>query len=142
MVRIALSYPHVYVGTISLGANMAQAIKVFKEAEEYDGPAIIIAYSPCISHGIIGGMTNSISEEEKAVECGYFPLLRYNPTEGKLILDYKEPNFDLFEEFLNNETRYRMLKKVNPKEALELIEKNKKEAISRFEYYKNLIKNP
>jgi len=138
LVRIALSYPNVYVGTISLGANMAQAIKVFKEAEEYDGPAIIIAYAPCISHGIKEGMCNSINEEEKAVLCGYFPLLRYNPTEEKLILDYKNPDFDLFEEFLNNETRYSMLKSVNKSEALELMKINKEEAMNRFEYYKNL----
>jgi len=138
LVKIALSYPNVYVGTISLGANMAQAIKVFKEAEDYDGPAIIIAYSPCISHGIKGGMCNSINEEEKAVECGYFPLLRYNPTEEKLILDYKNPDFDLFEEFLNNETRYSMLKSVNKSEAIKLMENNKEEAMSRFEYYKSL----
>ena len=137
-VRIALSYPHVYIGTISLGANMAQAIKVLKEAEEYDGPAIVIAYAPCISHGIKGGMCNSINEEEKAVECGYFPLLRYNPTEGKLILDYKEPDFDLFEDFLKGEARYRMLKSVNNEKALELITKNKEEAMNRFKYYKEL----
>ena len=137
-IRIALSYPHVYVGTISLGANMAQAIKVFKEAEEYDGPAIVIAYAPCISHGIKGGMCNSINEEEKAVECGYFPLLRYNPEEEKLILDYKEPNFDLFEDFLKGETRYTMLKSVNKEKALELINKNKEEAMNRFKYYKEL----
>lgn len=138
MVRIAMSYPHVYVGTISLGANMAQAIKVFKEAEEYDGPAIVIAYAPCISHGIKGGMCNSVSEESKAVECGYFPLLRYNPIEERLILDYKEPDFDLFEDFLNNETRYTMLKKVNKEKAIELMEENKNEAIDRFKYYKDL----
>ncbi len=138
MVKIALSYPHVYVGTISLGANMAQAIKVLKEAYEYDGPAIILAYAPCISHGIKGGMNNSLLEEEFAVQCGYFPLVRYNPTEKKFILDYKEPNFDLFEEFLNNETRYTMLKALNKKHADELLEKNKQEAIERFNYYKEL----
>ena len=138
MVRIALSYPHVYVGTISLGANMAQAIKVLKEAEEYDGPAVVLAYAPCISHGIKGGMNNSLLEEELAVECGYFPLLRYNPTEKKFILDYKEPNFDLFEDFLNNETRYTMIKTLNKKHAKELLDKNKEEAINRFNYYKEL----
>lgn len=138
MIKIALSYPHVYVATISLGANMAQAIKVMKEAEEYDGPSIVIAYAPCISHGIKGGMNNSILEEEFAVECGYFPLIRYNPTDKKFILDYKEPNFDLFEEFLNNETRYKMLKALNPTHAEELLEKNKQEAIDRFNYYKEL----
>ncbi|MBQ7140996.1 MAG: pyruvate:ferredoxin (flavodoxin) oxidoreductase [Bacilli bacterium] len=138
MVKIALSYPHVYVGTISLGANMAQAIKVMKEAEEYDGPAIIIAYAPCISHGIKGGMNNSLLESELAVECGYFPLIRYNPIDKKFILDYKEPNFELFEEFLNNETRYSMLKAVNKKSANELLKQNKLDAINRFNYYKEL----
>lgn len=138
MIKIALSYPHVYVGTISIGANMAQAIKVMKEAEEYDGPSIILAYAPCISHGIKGGMNNSLLEEEFAVECGYFPLIRYNPVDSKFILDFKEPNFDLFEEFLNNETRYTMLKALNKKHADELLKATKEEAIKRFNYYKEL----
>ena len=138
LARMALSYPHVYVATVSLGANMQQVIKTIQEAESYEGPSIIIAYTPCIAHGIKGGMENSVNEQKLATECGYFPIFRYNPMEEKLYLDSKEPNFDLYEEFLNNETRYAMLKVVNPDKAKELLEANKKEAIRRYNYYKKL----
>ena len=138
LVKQALSYKNCYVATISLGANMAQAIKAIKEAEEHDGPSIIIAYSPCISHGIKSGMNNTIKEEALAVESGYFPLLRYNPNTEKLILDYKNPDFDLYEKFLNNEVRYKMLKSVNTDRADELLESAKQDAINRFNYYKML----
>jgi pyruvate-ferredoxin/flavodoxin oxidoreductase len=138
LARIALSYPHVYVATVSLGANMQQYIKAINEAESYDGPSLIIAYAPCIAHGIDGGLENSVKEEKLAVECGYFPLFRYNPTEAKFYLDSKEPNFDLYEDFLNNETRYSMLKLVNSDKASELLEANKNDAMRRFNYYKKL----
>ncbi len=141
LIRQMLSYKNCYVATISLGANMAQAIKAIKQAEEYDGPSIVIAYSPCISHGIRAGMSNSINEEKLAVECGYFPLLRYNPDEDKVILDYKNPNFDLYDEFINNEVRYKMLKSVNEKNAQELLEETKQDAINRFNYYKMISEN-
>ena len=138
LVRACLAYKNVYVATISLGANMAQAIKAMKEAEEHNGPSIIIAYSPCISHGIKCGMNNSIDEEKLAVQCGYFPLLRYDPINEKLHLDYKNPNFDKFYDFLNNETRFRMLKSVNKKNAEILLEECKMDAIDRFSYYEHL----
>ena len=138
LARIFIGYSDVYVGTISLGGNMAQAIKVLTEAGNYDGPSIVIAYAPCITHGIKSGMQNSISEEKLAVESGYWPLFRYNPVKEKLYLDYKNPNFDKYEEFLNNENRYSMTKLVNEKRAEELFNSNKEAAIKRFEYYKEL----
>jgi len=138
LARIAMSYPNVYVATVSLGANMQHLIKVLNEAESYEGPSVIIAYSPCIAHGISGGLENSIKEEKLATECGYFPIFRYHPLEQRFYLDSKEPNFDLYDEFLNNETRYAMLKLVNPDKAKELLEANKEEAIRRYNYYKKL----
>ena len=134
LARIAMSYPNVYVAQVSLGANMMQTINAFKEAESHNGPSIIIAYTPCISHGIKGGMQNSVNMERLATTSGYFPIFRYN---GTLCLDCK-PNFDLYEEFLNNQTRYSMLKAVNKDKAFELLKANKENAIKRFEYYKSL----
>ena len=136
--KIATNYPNVYVAQISLGANMMQALNVFKEAEEHVGPAIIIAYSPCVEHGIKGGMSNSIASEKLAVECGYVLLMRYFNNELKM--DSKEPNFDKYDEFLSNETRYSALKVRNKEEANELLKINKDNAIERYNYYKNLIK--
>ena len=135
LARIALSYPQAYVAQISLGANMMQVIKTFKEAEAYNGPSIIIAYAPCISHGIKGGMQNSVSMEKEATMCGYFPIFRYNPTNKKFNLDSKA-NFDLYEEFLMKQTRYKTLKLINNNEFDELIKQNKEEAIDRYNYYK------
>ncbi len=139
LARMMMSYPHVYVAQISLGANMQQTINAFKEAEEYSGPSIIIAYAPCISHGIKEGMSNSMIEEKKAVECGYWPIFRYNPLTKVFSLDSK-PNFDLYEEFLEGETRYSILKSVNEEKYKELLDKNKQEAIDRWNYYSNLKK--
>lgn len=136
LARMALAYPHVYVAQISLGANMLQTIKAFEEAEKHKGPSIIIAYTPCIAHGIKGGMQNSVSSEKMATACGYFPIFRYNPQEEKLYLDSKNINFDLYEEYLLTQNRYKSLKLVNEKEALKLLEENKENAIKRFEYYK------
>ena len=137
LARIALSYPNVYVATVSLGANMNQVIKAYIEAKNHNGPSIIIAYSPCIAHGILTGMTSSIEEEKKATESGYFPLFRYNPEENILSLDSKA-NFDEYFEFIIGEARYRTLKKVNPSEYKELLEKNKEDAMNKYEYYKNI----
>ena len=138
LARLALSYPNVYVAQISIGANYNQILKVFNEAASYNGPSIIIAYSTCISHGIKGGMNNSLDMSKMAVECGFFPLFHYNPTEKKLYLDYKEPNFDLYEEFLNKQTRFSMLKTINKEKSEELLLKNKQNSIERFNYYKKL----
>lgn len=138
LARMALAYEDVYVASVSLGGNMQQTIKAFTEAEAHDGPSLIIAYAPCITHGIKSGMKSSISEEKLAVESGYWPLFRYSPKEQKLYLDYKNPNFDKYEEFLNNENRYTMTKLVNEKRAKEMFEENKKNAMKRFEYYKRM----
>lgn len=137
LAKIAMSYKNAYVAQISLGANMMQVIKTLKEANDYNGPSIVIAYAPCISHGIKGGMGNSIDMEKMAVECGYFPTFRRNPDKG-FTLDSKNVNFDKYEEFLNLQTRYSMLNKVNKENADFLLSENKKLAIERYEYYKSL----
>ena len=114
-----------------------QAIKSMIEAENHNGPSIIIAYAPCIEHGINGGLVNSIEEEKLSVECGYNILMRYK--DNKLTIDSKEPNFDKYEEYLNNEVRYNSLKKKNEKEAGCLLENQKNNAIIRYNYYKKLL---
>jgi len=139
LARIAMSYKNAYVATISLGANMMQVIKTLKEANDYNGPSIVIAYSPCISHGIKGGMGNSVNMQKLAVECGYFPIFRRHPVNG-FALDSKTVDFDKYEEFLNLQTRYSMLDKVNSEESKELLKLNKENAIERYEYYSNLQK--
>lgn len=136
--RIAMSYANCYVANISLGANFIQAIKAFKEADEHDGPAIIIAYAPCIEQGIKGGMSNSIKEEKLVVDSGYVNLMRYNPRENKLYMDSREPNFDKYEELLQNEVRYNSLYKKDKDLAKELLELNKEDAKRRYYYYKDL----
>ena len=139
--KIAMCYSNVYVGSISLGANMMQTIKVLKEAEEHNGPSIIIAYCPCVEHGIKGGLSCTNKEQKLAVECGYFTLMHYNPTEEKLYIDSKEPDFTKYDEFLNNEVRYSALKIKNKEIANELLEINKNNAIKRYEYYKKIKSN-
>jgi pyruvate-ferredoxin/flavodoxin oxidoreductase len=136
--KIAMGYPNCYVANISLGSNFMQTIKAFKEAEEHNGPSIIIAYCPCIEQGIKGGMCNATSEQKLVVECGYTTLMRYNPVDEKLTIDSKEPNFDKFDELLNNEVRYNSLVKKNPELAKEVLELNKQDAIKRYNYYKKL----
>ena len=139
LARMALAYPHVYVATVSLGANMIQLLKAFREAEAYKGPSIIIAYAPCISHGIEGGMENTVEMQKLAVNSGYFPLFRFNPTENKFYLDSKA-NFDLYEEFLLKQNRYSMLKIINPVEMNDLLLKNKEYAMNSYNYYESLVK--
>ena len=141
LASIAMSYGHVYVATISHGSSPAQVIKALKEAESYNGPSLIIAYSPCIAHNIKGGLVNSQRQAKLAVECGYWPLFRFNPTlvnEGKnpFQLDSKEPNWDLYDEFLMSEGRYAQLKSTNKEHADELLEANKKDAQRRYRMYK------
>ena len=133
--KIASCIPNCYVASISLGANMMQAINAFKEAEEHNGPAIIIAYAPCIEHGIKTGMGCSVNEEKLAVECGYTLLMRYD---GKYHLDSKEPDFDKYEDFLNNEVRFNALKIKDAEFAKTILEEQKQNAITRYEYYKNI----
>lgn len=133
--KIASCIPNCYVASISLGANMMQAIKAFNEAEAHDGPAIIIAYSPCIEHGIKTGMTTSSEEQKLAVECGYTILMRYD---GKYHIDSKEPDFNKYETFLDNEVRFNALKIKNKEFASKILEEQKENAIKRYEYYKKV----
>lgn len=136
--KIAMGYPNCYVANVSFGSNFMQTINAFKEAEEHKGPSIIIAYCPCIEQGIKGGMSNATKEQKLVVECGYTTLMRYNPEIDKLTIDSREPNFDKYEELLNNEVRYNSLVKKNPELAKEILELNKEEAIKRYNYYKKL----
>ena len=136
--RIAMSYPNCYVASISLGANMMHSIKAMKEAMEHNGPAIIIAYSPCIEQGIKTGMSHSIEEERLASEVGYTLLMRYNPEEEKLYMDNKEPNFNDYELFLDNEVRYNALKIKDKDLASDLLSKQIENAKKRYAYYKEL----
>ncbi len=136
--RIAMSYPNCYVASISLGANIMHTIKIMKEAMEHKGPAIIIAYSPCVEHGIKTGMSCSISEEKLAVDVGYQLLMHYNPEEEKLYMDSKEPEFNRYEEFLDNEVRFNAIK-IKDKELADVLLTNQKEnAIKRYNYYKKI----
>lgn len=139
--RIAMCYPNCYVASISLGSNIMHTIKVFKEAMEHNGPAIIIAYSPCVEHGIKNGMSCSMSEGKLAVDVGYQLLMRYNPEEEKLYLDSKEPDFQRYEEFLSNEVRFNALKIKNKDIADKLLSIQKENAIKRYNYYKKLNEN-
>ena len=136
LAKIALTYPHVYVGTISLGANPTHTIKILKEAESYDGPSIIIAYAPCIAQGIIKGMKNSIQEEKDATLSGYFPLFHYSPITNEFKLD-SQADFSKYEEFINGEDRYKSLDKL-VKNSKEILDENKKNAEERYKYYQEL----
>ncbi|MBM3311219.1 MAG: pyruvate:ferredoxin (flavodoxin) oxidoreductase, partial [Candidatus Aminicenantes bacterium] len=138
--RMAMSYGYVYVASVAMGANMNQCLKAFLEAEAYEGPSVIIAYSPCINHGI--DMSKSQAEEKLAVDTGYWILYRYNPLlakEGKnpLVLDSKEPKLD-YATFLNNEIRYRTLVQQYPEIAKELFAQAAEEAKKRHALYKKL----
>lgn len=136
--KIAMTYNNVYVASVCLGANMMHTIKCFKEAQEHNGPAIIIAYSPCVEQGIKGGMSNSIEQQKLSVECGYNILMRYKDEE--IFIDSKQPNFELYDEYLNNEVRYKSLKIKNPELASHILNENMNNAKKRFEYF-NKIKN-
>jgi len=140
---IAMSYGYVYIASVSMGANKVQLMKAFTEAESYPGPSLIMAYSPCINHGI--NMGKSQEEEKRAVDCGYWLLYRFDPrlkAEGKnpLILDSKEPTADLHE-FLMGEVRYTTLVKQFPDEAKRLHEQLAQEYAERFRIYQNLAQS-
>ena len=142
---IASTYGYVYVAQVAMGASDAQCLKAFREAEAYDGPSIIIAYAPCINHGLKVGMGKSQAEEAKAVECGYWHLWRYNPElekEGKnpFTLDSKEPNWDEFENFLKGEVRYASVMKQYPEEAEQLFAAAKENAQWRYNNYRRLAR--
>ncbi|MCI9631373.1 pyruvate:ferredoxin (flavodoxin) oxidoreductase [Thomasclavelia cocleata] len=128
LAQIAMAYGHVYVAQVAMGANPMQTIKAFKEAESYNGPSLIIAYSPCMEHGIKGGLSNHQRQQKDAVACGYFNLLRYDPRledagKNPLQLDSKEPDFNKFKDFLLSENRFAQLSKINPEHVEELMEK-------------------
>jgi len=143
---MAISYGYVYVAQVAMGANQSQYIKAITEAEAYPGPSLIIAYSPCINHGLRAGMGKSQLEAKMAVECGYWSLFRFNPLleqEGKnpFILDSREPDFSKFQDFLAGEVRYTSLKKEFPEKAGELFTAAESNAKWRFNRYLKLSEN-
>ena len=137
---IATTYGYVYVAQVSMGANQAQYLKAIKEAEAYDGPSLIIAYSPCINHGLKSGMGKTQEEGKRAVECGYWHLWRYNPAlaeqgQNPFVIDSKEPQWDKFQDFILGEVRYNSLKKAFPAEADELFASAEENAKWRYNSY-------
>ena len=143
LASIAMSYGYVYVAQIAMGADFNQTVKALAEAEAYPGPSLIIAYAPCINHGIKKGMSKAQTEEQLAVECGYWHNFRFNPAlaeEGKaaFTLDSKEPTGD-YQAFLDGEVRYNSLKRSNPEKAAKLFAVNEAQAKARYAYLKKLI---
>ena len=140
MASIAMSYGYVYVAQISMGADFNQAIKAIAEAEAYPGPSLIIAYAPCINHGIKKGMDKAMTEEKLALECGYWNNFRYNPAaEKKFTLDSKAPKMEGYQDFLKGEVRYLSLTMKNPDRAATLFARNEKEAKERYEHLSKLV---
>lgn len=142
---IATTYGYVYVAQIAMGADQAQCLKAIKEAEAYDGPSLIIAYAPCINHGLKAGMGKAQAEEAKAVDCGYWHLWRFNPAleaEGKnpFSLDSKEPDYSKFQDFLKGEVRYASVMKQFPNEAQELFNASEEMAKKRYQSYVRMTK--
>jgi pyruvate-ferredoxin/flavodoxin oxidoreductase len=140
---IATTYGYVYVAQIAMGASYDQCLKAIREAEAYPGPSLVIAYAPCINHGIKRGMGKAQAEQAAAVECGYWHLWRYNPAleeEGKnpFILDSKEPQWDKFQAFLKGEVRYASVMKQYPAEAEELFKAAQDNAMWRYNNYRRL----
>ncbi len=143
LAAISMTYGNIYVARISMGANQNQALKAIKEAEAYPGPSIVIAYSPCIAHGLKEGMGKSQTQEKLATEVGYWPILRFDPQlaeKGKnpLQLDSKSPAWDKYEEFLKSERRYSTLLNEFPEQAKVLFEMNLKNAKDTWNYYKRM----
>ena len=138
---IAMSYGYVYVAQIAMGADFNQTVKAIAEAEAYPGPSLIIAYAPCINHGIKKGMSKAQTEEALAVECGYWNNFRFNPAaEGaKFTLDSKAPVLENYKDFLNGEVRYNALARFNPEKAEVMFAKNEAEAKERYEYLQKLV---
>ena len=143
LAAIAMSYGYVYVAQIAMGADYAQTVKAIAEAEAYPGPSLIIAYAPCINHGIKVGMSKAQTEEKRAVEAGYWHLFRYNPAleaEGKnpFSLDSKAPTGD-YQEFLKGEVRYTSLALKNPERAEELFERAEDAAKDKYAHLQKLV---
>lgn len=144
LAQIAMSYGYVYVAQVAQGADYNQCIKAFTEAESYNGPSIIIAYAPCINHGIKGGMSKAQTEEKRAVESGYWHLFRFDPRktqngENPFSLDSKEPTAD-YQEFIKGEVRYSSLLRQNPERAAELFAKAEETAKAKYNYLKKFGK--
>ncbi len=140
---MAMSYGYVYVAQVAMGANQAQYLKAIREAEAYPGPSLIIAYSPCISHGLKASMGKSQLEEKLAVEAGYWSLYRYNPLleeEGKnpFVMDSNAPDWSKFQGFLAGEARYSSLKKAFPEVADELFKAAEENAKWRYNSYQRM----
>ncbi len=138
---IAMSYGYVYVAQIAMGGDFNQTVKAIAEAEAYPGPSLIIAYAPCINHGIKKGMSKAQTEEQLAVECGYWNNFRFNPAAekgSKFTLDSKEPKEEDYQAFLDGEVRYNALKRANPEKAARLFAKNEAEAMERYDYLSKL----
>ena len=139
LASIAMSYGYVYVAQIAMGADYNQTVKALAEAEAYPGPSLIIAYAPCINHGIKLGMSKAMTEEKLAVEAGYWNNFRFNPdAENKFTLDSKTPKGD-YQEFLKGEVRYSSLALKDPERAAKLFEKNEEDAKERFSYLEKLV---
>ena len=140
MASIAMSYGYVYVAQIDMGADFNQTVKAIAEAEAYPGPSLIIAYAPCINHGIKKGMSKAQTEEELAVKCGYWHNFRFNPAaENKFTLDSKAPTADDYQAFLDGEVRYNSLKRSNPEKAARLFALNEEQAKERYAYLQKLV---
>lgn len=142
LAAIAMSYGYIYVAQIAQGANMAQAVKAISEADAYDGPSLIIAYAPCINHGIKGGMGNAMAEEKRAVDSGYWHLFRFDPRladkgENPFQLDSAAPSSD-YKEFIKSEVRYSSLMRSFPERAEELFDKAEKNAVEKYEHLEKL----
>ena len=141
---IAMSYKNAYVGRVAMGANDAQTLKVFQEAEAHNGPSLIIAYAPCINHGIKIGMSKAQTEEKRAVEAGYWHLFRFDPrtaAEGKnpFTLDSKAPTAS-YKDFIMGEVRYNALARQNPERAETLFTKSEKNAMDKYNHLLKLAK--
>lgn len=137
---MSMSYGYIYVATVALGADPSQAMKAFIEAESYDGPSIIIAYSHCIAHGI--DMSKGLEEQKKAVNSGHFPLYRFDPRkaldgQNPLTVDSKPPSISI-EEYVKGENRYRILEKSRPEEARRLIAKAQSLANRKYNLYRQI----
>ncbi len=140
MASIAMSYGYVYVAQIAMGADFNQTVKAIAEAEAYPGPSLIIAYAPCINHGIKKGMSKAQTEEELAVKCGYWHNFRFNPAaENKFTLDSKAPEAADYQAFLDGEVRYNSLKRSNPEKAAKLFALNEEQAKERYAYLQKLV---
>ena len=133
-----MSYGYVYVAQVAMGADPNQLIKALHEAEQHKGPSVIIAYTPCVAHGIKAGMANVQNEMKRAVDAGYWTLYRYNPSAEKpMKVDSKSPTLD-YEEFLDGENRYAALKRTFPENAETLFKVAKEDAGVKYQKYKSL----